>query len=112
MTKFLIHYAEGTDFERAQAASSLAEFLSASSSELDVELLRQSDTSMDLGTLVQVILAAPASIILAKGIADFLRRYGSGKFSIVTDDGEMVVEGLDRKATAEIIKQALEKHGG
>jgi hypothetical protein len=57
-----------------------------------LKLVRQNPNAQDLGSIVSVVLAAPAIIELARGIADYLRRLAPKDRKIVLNGGEIKIE--------------------
>lgn len=67
---------------------------------------------MDAGSILTIVLGAPSIIIVAKGIADFLRRRNDAKITIKNKDNIVIASGLDSKSAikiAEILQNQSDK---
>jgi hypothetical protein len=74
------------------AADDLKESLREASAALAPRVLREGEQHQDYGTIVGVVLSAPAVIVLARGIADWLRRQAEPVSLVIMDiDGNRVV---------------------
>jgi Effector Associated Constant Component 1 len=94
---------EGGD---AFAARSLADDLREREGVLAARRSREGDTTMDLGAIVTVIASSGATLVIAQGIADWLRRRRSTRLVIERDptSGSLkaVVENIDPAAAMRI----------
>jgi hypothetical protein len=66
---------------------------------------RRGDPSFqDLGTLLELVLTAPAIIAVAQGMKAWLERYQSVTLRVERPDGTLVAENLTPKRAVEIAK--------
>lgn len=97
--------------EAGRGAQAFADALREAEGVLEATRRKADPDSMDLGTVVQVVVASGAMLALAKGIADWLRaRRGvtltlerSGKSGSL----KMAVKGLDPATAERIIEREL-----
>jgi hypothetical protein len=94
--------------EDGRLAANLADHIRQTLPETRLKLDRNDPNTMDLGTTLSLVLAAPAAVALAKGIADWMRRQAAPKLVIITDKGRIEVAGdLPADDKREIILEAL-----
>jgi hypothetical protein len=69
-----------------------------------VEAKRQrvDQTSMDCGSLLLVMLSAPAVVAVAKGIGNFLQRYQSASLTIKGPHGSVVVKNVTARQASDL----------
>ena len=106
--EILIEFTNASPAESGQLAPELISDLTTKFPELQVELKKQSATSQDFGTVIGVILGANATLMIAKGIAAYLRRNSGVKISVKTANGHVVASNLDSSDAAKIA-EALAK---
>jgi len=92
--------------EAGKLAAGLRQEILLSSSDVSVDIERDDPSHMDFGTTLVLVLGAPAIVAVAKGIANYLSRYGSR--IIIEADGKIVAEGISGKDLA-LIQEALAK---
>ena len=88
--RFIIRISGLSEGAADQAADSLESHLN-SLGEAEVERVRDDPRHQDFGASVAVVLAAPAAVAIAKGLAHWLARREDGEVIIVTADGSTVV---------------------
>jgi hypothetical protein len=93
------------------AAESLRRTLIDEVSGIRVRRGRSDQDAMDFGTTLVVILAAPAVVQLAKGIAAWLGRTHSSKVTITRSDGKVVVENIGAREAATLAERLQASDG-
>jgi membrane-associated two-gene conflict system component 1 (EACC1) len=91
--------------DAGQAAESLRRTLIDEAPGVDARRARTDDDSMDFGTTLVVVLAAPAVVELAKGIAAWLARTHSSKVTITRQDGTVVVENIGAREAVNLLER-------
>lgn len=101
---------EGTyPAEASRLAEDLASYIKSSIPDVTVNIEGSSDDAMDFGATVAIMLGTPAIVILARGMADWIRRQGDPSLIIKTTKGSVTVKGgLDLEAKKELIKTAFD----
>ncbi len=66
-----------------------------------VDLRKDSQETMDFGTTLVLVLGAPAMVVTARGIANYLTRAG---VKVKIKNGEIETVGVDGKDVAQIVK--------
>lgn len=95
--------------DATRLADDLARFIKTTIPDVTAEVEGHSADTMDFGATVAVVLGTPAVVILAKGMADWLRRQGDPALVITTKKGSVTVKsGLDLEAKKELIKAAFD----
>jgi hypothetical protein len=104
----MVYFQELTAAEASIAANELAADLDALWPDLDIKLVRVNEATQDLGTAVALVLGAPAVVVVARGIANFLAKRGTTA-RIETPHGRIVLTGdaVSSRQLVEIVK-ALE----
>lgn len=98
---YKIHFEEVNAAQANQYAAQLREAILESSPEVDAKIVKDSSITQDFGATIVLILGAPAVVIVAKGIADYLRR-SRGTITIKTDDETVIATGLTGQDAARI----------
>jgi hypothetical protein len=84
----------GTDLAQSQVlAAELASTLRLTTPGVQVERVKTSDDTMDIGTVVGVIIASNAVAALARGLAAWLAKRQSAEIR-VRKDGTLMAKGL------------------
>lgn len=103
-----IAFANQTEADASRLADDLAQYLKENVDSIDVSTHSDSPAAMDFGATLGVILGAPASVILVRGIADWIRRQGDPDLVIKNGKRSVTVKaGLDLETKREIILAAL-----
>jgi len=89
--RFVVQLAGLTAGEADEAAASLEAKLKRLGQAELVDRVRQDARHMDFGASVAVVLAAPAAVAVAKGLADWLRSRDQGELEIILADGSSIV---------------------
>jgi len=105
--KIEIYFEDATLAERGIKASNLRDHILENFSDVKIDIKKEDPTTQDLGTILVLILGAPAVVAIARGIADYLRR-DRGKITI-TKDGTVVAEGLSGDDAARITEAMSKK---
>lgn len=93
--------------EAGQRVTELREDLLDLSPDIEAKIVKDDPSTQDFGTTLILFLGAPAVVIIARGIADYLRRR-AGRIIMETDDGVVIAEGIT-SADAPRIAEALAK---
>lgn len=90
----VIEFSEDNKRAAGNSAQGLKEALenalSDSGEKASVKLEKIDPNAQDIGTILGIVLAGPAVVAIAKGIADWMRRTGQGSITIVRPDGTRV----------------------
>jgi hypothetical protein len=104
---------EGLDAaDAARAAESLRRFLQEVDPTIQAKRVRTERETMDLGSVLEVILAARAITELTKGISNWLSRTHSSKVTVIGPDGKTIVENIGASEAAELAEKLQVRHGG
>jgi hypothetical protein len=103
-TELIVRFPEVSFAEANVSASSLRDHLMMVDPDVEITQRRDSQDTMDLGTTLALVFGAPAVVVLAKGVADWLRRYRGAKVTILRADGSIVLENV----TADVSRTAVE----
>ncbi|GGK72444.1 hypothetical protein ACD591_05445 [Rufibacter glacialis] len=94
--------------EATQSARELRSYLKSEIEELQIDIKKEATDTMDFGATLVLILGAPVLVELAKGIADFIRAYGSkAEFTIECNGKSIIFKGgtEDAAKIAESLKE-------
>ncbi len=75
--EFIIRFEGLSAAEASIEAQILKEILANASPDIDVKLRREQAESMDMGTMLVLLLGTPAIIVAAKGFASWLAKRGT-----------------------------------
>lgn len=100
---------EGADAGRA--AESLRRSLQEVDPTIQSKRVRTDSEAMDLGGALEIVLAAPAILELAKGITAWLQRTHTSKVTITGPDGSTVVENISARDAADLARKLSAKAG-
>lgn len=105
-----ISFTGATSADASRLAEDLAIFIQTNVEGADASVTGKAADAMDFGGTVALVLGTPAVIMLARGIADWIRRQGDPDLVIKTTKGSVIVKGgLDLETKRELILSALEK---
>lgn len=95
-------------------AGQLADTLALHIRELDetstVKVSRGSPNAMDLGSILTIVLSAGSARILARGLADWIKKHGDPAIKIKCGKKEIVIQGgLSAEQKFELAKMALDQ---
>jgi hypothetical protein len=93
--EYIIRFENETLQEASQKAAELRNVLLDISSNVTVEVAKDDQSTQDFGATLVLILGAPAAVVIAKGIADYLSRVGG---SITIEDGNHKVVAKNVKS--------------
>jgi hypothetical protein len=63
--------------------------------------------TMDLGTILTVLLTADAVVAVAKGLGAFLRKYHDVKVTIKNSRGEITLENIDSQTALSVVEDSI-----
>jgi hypothetical protein len=110
-----IRYVVRFDGLEAADAGRAADGLRRSLQEVDPTIqaarVRTDPAAMDFGTALEIVLAAPAIIELAKGISNWLARSHSSKVTVIGPDGTVIVENIGAREAAGLAEKLRARHG-
>jgi hypothetical protein len=102
--ELIIGFPNATMAQQALLANDLYEALELMP-ELDkVKLVRTREDAQDTGTLISIFLAAPAVVVLAKGLAAWLTRQNQARVTIKLSTGKIVLENMQSSDVTKAIK--------
>jgi Effector Associated Constant Component 1 len=103
-------YIEAEDDRAAQQATrTLSDHLREIAGVLGVERKKEDASTQDLGTMVEVIAASGATLALAQGIAEWLRRTRGTKLRVTSGHIKTEVENITPDVAGRIIEVILKK---
>jgi hypothetical protein len=109
--RYTIKFEDLEAADAGKAADSLRRSLQEVDPTMQAKRVRTETEAMDFGTALEVILAAPALIELAKGISNWLSRTHSSKVTVIGPDGQTIVENIGASDAAELAEKLQVKHG-
>lgn len=92
------------DDEAQILTEELKEVLLDAHEEVRVERKREDPEAQDFGALLSIVLAAPAAVAVAKGIANWLMRHRGVTIRVETKDGILVADHLTTASALELVK--------
>ena len=96
---------EGVSYSDAQRyAEELQDALLDATPDITVQRRLESPLTQDFGATLILILGAPAVVAVIKAVGDWLIRRNTASLTWKTGDGELVVQGLSSKNTADLAK--------
>jgi hypothetical protein len=102
----IIRFPDG-DVRQANAnAQSLRDAIRDEAPHAQVEQRRDDQESQDFGATLAIVLAGPAVVAIAKGIADWLRRHHGVTIEITTPDKKVIAQNVTARNVVEIINAA------
>ena len=104
----VIEFNEVSMAEAHNYAAELKDTLLDSSKEIDVEIKRGAENTQDFGSILVVILGAPAVVAAANALRDWLKFRHSASISIKKPSGSIVIKNLTSK-DAELIVDKLQE---
>jgi hypothetical protein len=108
MDELTIEFEGSTAADAARLAEGLATHVNATVDGVKAAVATGDTDAMDFGATVTLLLGAPSIIILARGIADWIRRQGDPTLVIKRGRDSVVVKGgLDQATKRELILTAL-----
>ena len=98
---FKIRFENSSVSEAGRKAAELRDSLLDINSDISAEIVKDDPTTQDFGSTLVLVLGAPAVVIIARGIANYLKR-AHGSIVIETDDGTVVATGITGQDAARI----------
>jgi hypothetical protein len=93
------------------AAENLRRTLQDCDPAIRAQLVRTDLDALDLGTALEIVLAAPAIIELAKGISSWLGRTHSGRVTVTDAQGAIIVENITARDAAGLAEKLRSGRG-
>lgn len=93
--------------ETSERAEILRQYIKESSRGVTADIVKDDQTTMDMGATLVLVLGTPAVLAVAKGISDYLKRYG-GTVKI-SSKGDIETKGISGDDVAEIVKSLSNK---
>jgi hypothetical protein len=97
--------------DAGRAADSLRRTLQEVDPMIQAERSRTDPEAMDFGAALAVVLATPAIVELAKGIANWLARTHSSRVTVIGSDGTTIVENISAREAGDLAEKLQAKHG-
>ena len=91
-TEFTIGFVDANSADAGTYAADLKDHLAMVAPDVQARQLRTDPHAMDMGATLGIVLAAPAIVALAKGIADWLKMRGSKPKLVIYRDGKKLIE--------------------
>jgi hypothetical protein len=92
--EILVTFPEETAAKRSQLASSLYDVLSDAHEIGECEIKRERPDTQDSGTILSIVLSAPAIVLAVNKLAAWLTRNNQAGLTITLPDGKVVVRNL------------------
>ena len=106
---YRIVLAAGDDRSSSIAAKSLSDALRGVSGVLDSQRKKLNESTMDVGTIVSIVATSSATLAIAQGIADWIRRNRGVTLtmekSLASGSIKVAVANIDAKAAEQIIEK-------
>jgi erythromycin esterase-like protein len=93
--------------EAGVSAANLAEWLNDVDPRVTAKCTRADPANMDFGTVLTVVLAAPASVTVANALNTWLRRRNIGRITLHNRNGDLIVENMTAAQTAKLAEKML-----
>jgi hypothetical protein len=110
LVRYTIRFPDMEIADAGRAAESLRRTLQDVSPGLAATRVRTDANLMDFGAALELALAAPAIVEVAKGIASWLARAHSSKLTIAGPDGSTIVEGITSRDAASLAEKLQAAH--
>lgn len=98
-----IEFPDKSNVEQTKLAQDLYNKLQYES--LDANLLRRNPDAMDVGTIVSIALGAPAVVVLAKGLAEWMVRKNQTSIILQKDGVRLEVKNASNEGLDQLIKK-------
>lgn len=95
--RYIIRFDGVAAADAGRAAESLRRSLQDLDPEINAKRVRSNSDTMDFGSTLEIILAAPAIVVLAKGLANWLERTHSSRLTVVDAAGSIIVENISAR---------------
>lgn len=109
--EYTIAFQTGSLAEKNKWAAALADKLRITDGVTDVKVERESSETMDLGSVLTVVLSSGATLAVARGIQTFLTRYRGAMINIQDKGRKIKVGGVSGKDAARILEILQQDHG-
>lgn len=100
-----VRFFSGSDVASGRAASNLSGALTEKGIEAEVVA---DESTQDAGTIVGIILGSAAIIEIARGIADYIRRYNVSDVEFEGKSGTVRLTNVHKKELTELIEKISE----
>ena len=101
---FLIKFEKTSVSEAGTLAEDLRQVILDAHPDTSAARRRDDSSSMDFGTMLEVMLAAPAIIAVAKGVQAWLERHHAVTLRVEKPDGTLIAENLTPKRAVELAR--------
>lgn len=105
---FIIRFEDESVADSGQKATQLRDALLNLTSDVRAEIVKDDQSTQDFGTTLVLVLGAPAMVIIAKGIADYLSRTG-GSLTIQDRSGKVIAKNIKSTDAARIVEAFSQK---
>jgi hypothetical protein len=109
--KYLIRFDTMEAADAGRAAESLRRALHEVDPAIEARRVRTDPNAMDFGSALEIVLAAPAFIELARGIANWLARSHTSKVTIIAQDGTAIVENIGARDAVNLAEKLEARYG-
>jgi hypothetical protein len=102
---------DGLDAAQAsRAAESLRRTLKDTDPTIKARRVRSDPEALDFGSNLEILLAAPSILELAKGISSWLGRTHSSKVTVLDIEGAVIVENISARDAAGLAEKLQARH--
>lgn len=110
--KYTIRFDMLETADAGRAAESLRRALHESDQGIEARRVRIDPDAMDFGAALEIMLAAPAVVELARGIANWLARSHTSKLTIIAHDGTTIVENIGARDAVGLAEKLEARYAG
>lgn len=107
--QYTLTFENGSVADANRWASELKEFILDATDEVEVEQERDNPYSQDLGTMLSLVLGAPAVIATAKAIGQWLNLHREASIRIKTKNGEFEAKNLTHEDVVKLAELLLKR---
>jgi len=105
---FIIHFENESVADSGQKVAELRDALLDLTPDVSIKIIKDDQSSQDFGATLVLVLGAPAVVIIAKGISDYLSRAG-GTVTIEGSNGKVVAKNIKSNDAARMVEAFSKK---
>lgn len=105
---FTVSFDGATLADANQYAQELEHIARKLDDEVQVRREKPSPTTMDLGSVLTIVISSGAALALARGLADWMRLRRTAKITIRNQHGEIIAAGLSSSDAALLAERGLD----
>jgi hypothetical protein len=107
--RFAILVEAENDRAAQQATRTLADHLREVSGVLEIKRRKEDESTQDLGTIIEIVASSGATLALAQGVAEWLRRTRGTKLRVTSGNIKTEVDNITPDVAARIIEDILRR---